>query len=52
MNGEDYEQNEWINFLMQTKQIDKLRKDQFEKVFPEFYKLIKKDWDSVNKEVL
>ena len=52
MNGEDYEQNEWINFLMQTKQIDKFRKDQFEKVFPEFYKLIKKDWDSVNKEVL
>ena len=28
MNGEDYEQDEWINFLMQTKQIDKFRKDQ------------------------
>ena len=47
MNGEQYENNEWINFLLQTKKIDKFRKEQFETVFPELYKIIEKDWNGV-----
>ena len=47
MNGEQYEKSEWINFILQTKQIDKFRKEQFENVFPELYKIIEKDWNGV-----
>ena len=43
MNGEQYEKDEWINFLLQTKQIDKFRKEQFKTVFPELYKIIEKE---------
>jgi hypothetical protein len=47
MNGEQYEKSEWINFILQTKQIDKFRKEQFENVFPDLYKIIEKDWNGV-----
>tara|TARA_R110001592_G_scaffold29047_4_gene105762 strand:+ start:502 stop:1659 length:1158 start_codon:yes stop_codon:yes gene_type:complete len=47
MNGEQYESSEYINFLLQTKQIDKFRKEQFDKVFPKFFKLIEKDWNGI-----
>jgi hypothetical protein len=47
MNGEQYESSEYTNFLLQTKQIDKFRKEQFDKVFPKFFKLIEKDWNGI-----
>ena len=47
MNGEQYNSSEFTNFLIQTKQIDKFRKEQFNKVFPKFYKLIEKDWNGI-----
>ena len=46
MNGEDYPQEEYLNFLTQTKNIDRFRKEQFNKVFPKFFKLIEKDWNA------
>ena len=46
MNGEDYPQEEYLNFLMQTKNIDRFRKEQFEGTFPELFKLIEKDWNA------
>jgi len=47
MNGEQYNSSEFTNFLIQTKQIDKFRKEQFDKVFPKFFKLIEKDWNGI-----
>ena len=47
MNGEDYPHEEYINFLRQTKNIDKFRKEQFEDTFPEMFKLIEKDWNGI-----
>ena len=46
MNGEDYPQEEYLNFLTQTKNIDRFRQEQFEKTFPELFKLIEKDWNA------
>ena len=46
MNGEDYPQEEYLNFLTQTKNIDRFRQEQFNKVFPKFFKLIEKDWNA------
>ena len=47
MNGEQYSKDEYINFLIQTKQIDKFRKEQFDKVFPDLFKFIEKDWHGI-----
>ena len=47
MNGEQYSKDEYINFLLQTKQIDKFRKEQFDKVFPDLFKFIEKDWHGI-----
>ena len=47
MNGEQYSKDEYINFLIQTKQIDKFRKEQFDKVFPDLFKHIEKDWHGI-----
>jgi MoaA/NifB/PqqE/SkfB family radical SAM enzyme len=47
MNGEQYPKEEYVNFLIQTKQIDKFRKEQFEKVFPDLFKFIEKDWNGI-----
>lgn len=47
MNGEQYPKEEYINFLIQTKQIDKFRKEQFDKVFPDLFKFIEKDWNGI-----
>ena len=47
MNGEHYAKEEFINFITQTKNIDKFRKEQFEDTFPELFKLIEKDWNGI-----
>ena len=47
MNGEQYPHNEWINFITQTRTIDKFRKEQFENIFPELFKLIERDWNGI-----
>lgn len=42
-----YNSQFWKQFIIWTKRQDEYRKQSFETTFPEFYKIIKQDWDSV-----
>ena len=40
MNNTKSSQEQWNIFVWRTKNLDKLRKESFEKTFPEFWKLL------------
>lgn len=47
MNGEQYAEKDWHNFIFTTKLIDKHREEKFENTFPKLFKLIEKDWNGI-----
>ena len=47
MNGEQYEEKDWHNFLFTTKLLDNHREETFEKTFPILFDMIEKDWNGI-----
>lgn len=47
MNGEDYDEKYWNRFIQITKFGDAYRKENFPKVFPQLYEMIKDDWNKI-----
>lgn len=47
MNGEQYSDEKWEQFIHTTKFSDEYRGENFAKVFPEFYEIIKDEWQRI-----
>jgi len=47
LNIKPHNPQHWKQFIIWTKRQDEYRKQSFEKTFPEFYEIIRPDWDSV-----